>query len=99
MELSPEQLTVVQNILRKQFPAVEVRVFGSRVKGSSKPHSDLDLAIMTDSTIFPVKMAMLKEAFSESNLPFKVDCLDWAITSDSFKECINSCFEIIQSAN
>ncbi|WP_394808475.1 hypothetical protein [Nitrosomonas sp.] len=30
----------------------------------------------------------LAEAFAESNLPYKVDLVDWATTSEAFKQII-----------
>ena len=34
--------------------------------------------------------AAVQEAFSESDLPWKVDIVDWATTSQTFREIINS---------
>ena len=33
-------------------------------------------------------MADLKEAFRESDLPFKVDVIDWASTKENFRKLI-----------
>ncbi len=40
----------------------------------------------------------LKEDFEESDLPFRVDVLDWNRISDEFKKVINTRYEIIQKA-
>jgi uncharacterized protein len=88
LALSPQQLHEVLQILEQHAPGVEVRVFGSRVKGTAKPYSDLDLALMTSSPLTLAQQAVLNEAFDESSLPFKVDVLDWAATSANFQALI-----------
>ena len=40
-------------------------------------------------------LAALKEAFAESNLPFRVDVLDWATTSEVFRGIIEGAFEVV----
>ena len=81
----------------RRLPGVEVRAFGSRVHGENlKPFSDLDLAIISESLLDIGKLAELKEAFTESSLPFKVDLLDWSVTSERFKNLIGHNFCAIQ---
>ena len=50
--------------------------------------SDLDLALMTNEPLDIGRMTALKAAFTESNLPFRVDIVDWASTSESFRKVI-----------
>jgi predicted nucleotidyltransferase len=87
-DISPRDLAIVQDILRKHVPDREVWAFGSRVQGTARRYSDLDLAIITDAPLsFDVSGAM-KEDFSESDLPFRVDILDWAVTQDNFRAIV-----------
>lgn len=51
VDLQPEQWQIVQHILQKHVPGHAVWAFGSRVKGTAKPYSDLDLAIITDTPL------------------------------------------------
>jgi type I restriction enzyme S subunit len=88
IDISPNDLTTVKNILDKYVPEYEIRAFGSRVTWTAKESSDLDLVVMTDKPLATMRMADLKEAFSESDLPFKVDVVDWAATKEGFKEII-----------
>jgi predicted nucleotidyltransferase len=79
----------VKKVFSEHVPNYEVIVFGSRVSGPVKQYSDLDIAIRGAKPV-PIRvMAMLKTAFSESNLPFKVDVLDWHDISDSFRNVIS----------
>jgi predicted nucleotidyltransferase len=46
--------------------------FGSRVQGTAKPFSDLDLAVMGDVPLDFRQLADLKDAFAESDLPWLI---------------------------
>lgn len=52
---------------------------------------------MTDKPLSLEVHANLKDAFSESDLPWKVDIVDWALTSEQFRKIIQKQFEVIQS--
>ena len=77
--------------------ATGVRAFGSRVTGKVKPFSDLDLAVMGSEPLPASILADLKDAFSESDLPFKVDIVDWAETQDNFRSIIEAAYVVVQS--
>ena len=62
--------------------------FGSRAKHQPKPYSDLDLAIISDTALALSLLATLEHEFSESDLPFKVDIVDWATCSAEFRRII-----------
>lgn len=86
IDITPEERAIVLRILNEIVPDREVRAFGSRVTGKAKPFSDLDLAIMGDEPLSLETRAQLEEAFSESELPWKVDVLDWAQADKKFRE-------------
>ncbi|KXV18790.1 DNA polymerase beta subunit [Acetobacter malorum] len=88
IDITPEERAIVLRILNEIVPDREVRAFGSRVTGKAKPFSDLDLAIMGDEPLPLETRARLEEAFSESNLPWKVDILDWSLTENNFQKFI-----------
>ena len=73
-----------------------VRAFGSRVRWTARGSSDLDLVLMTEDSIDAGSMADLREAFTESDLPFKVDIVDWATTSGEFRRVIEEECEVLQ---
>lgn len=99
MFVEPQHLEMVKDILQKHVPNLEVWAFGSRVHGEHlKKFSDLDLAIISETQISFEMISALKNDFIESYLPFKVDVLDWASVSDSFKKIILERHEIIQTA-
>lgn len=88
IDITPEERAIVLRILNEIVPDREVRVFGSRVTGKAKPFSDLDLAIMGDESLPLETRARLEEAFSDSELPWKVDVLDWNLVDREFQEII-----------
>ena len=88
IELAQEQRMVVQEILSRIIPDRKVLVFGSRVTGKVKPHSDLDLVIMGDNPLQVRTMRQLRDAFDDSSLPFQVDLVDWAVAGEDFRKVI-----------
>ena len=86
----PDHAKIARDILIQHLPVgVSVRVFGSRAKGTAKPYSDLDLALKGKDRLPSAFLADLAEALSESDLPFKVDVLDWQSVAPSFREVID----------
>lgn len=75
-------------MLRQYAPAAEVWAFGSRARRCAKPYSDLDLMLVEEKPLSFSAMAELKEAFSESRLPYKVDVLEWASTEPGFRRIV-----------
>jgi len=88
IDVRPEDLEKVLAILDRHVPGREVRAFGSRVAGKAKPFSDLDLAVLGAEPLSASVLADVREAFRESDLPFKVDVVDWASTRESFRRII-----------
>ncbi|MHB1461581.1 MAG: nucleotidyltransferase family protein [Armatimonadota bacterium] len=88
VDIAPEHLQIVRDILNRHVPQHHVMVFGSRAKGTARRYSDLDLALMAESRLpFSVQCA-LEEEFEESDLPYRVDVIDFAGCSESFQRII-----------
>lgn len=98
VSVSAAQWFIVQGILEAHIPQREVWAFGSRVKGPVKAYSDLDIAVMGDTPLSIAKAADLAQAFSESDLPFKVDIVLWSETSDNFRRVITDNHAVIRLA-
>ena len=88
VQLSEAELAEVCRVLRRFVPDAKVWAFGSRVRGGSRPYSDLDLAIEGGQPLSLETMADLTAAFDEADLPFKVDLVDWATVAPSFRRII-----------
>ena len=80
---------LVLNILRANLPAsTKAWVFGSRATGRARRYSDLDLAIDAGRRLTLDEIAGLTEAFSDSDLPYKVDLIDWHDIDDRWRQTI-----------
>lgn len=88
--IAPKYLEIIRGILLKHVPDRKVLVFGSRATGTAKKYSDLDLAVIGDTPLTLGQLALLEHDFDESELPFKVDVVDWATTREPFREIIRN---------
>lgn len=99
IDLYPGYHQIVEHILRQYLPDYTVWAFGSRVSGTAKKYSDLDLAVITEEPLDFGLLGRVRDAFSESDLPFKVDLVDWAVTSREFQEIIRENHVIFRKKN
>ena len=97
--VSRKHLETIKRILAEYVGDCEVRTFGSRVTGTAKDHSDLDLAVVAGNKIKRRTKMLLREAFEESDLPFRVDVIDYNAVSDEFRAIIDAKYEILQKSN
>ncbi len=99
IDLPPQDLKTIKLILAEHVPDREVRAFGSRVTGTARPHSDLDLVIVGTVKLPQRLYYRLKEVFQESNLPFRVDILDWQRIAPEFRNIIEEKYVVVQKAD
>lgn len=88
LHLEPHHAAIIRSILDHHVPGHRIIAFGSRVAGTHRPASDLDLAIMTTTPLPFATITMLREAFADSELPFSVDIVDWSTLSPDFRQRI-----------
>lgn len=97
IDLDDCSLQLVRKILGQHLPGLEVRLFGSRVRGTARKYSDIDLVVVGPSAVPEQTLAALRDAFSDSDLPYKVDVLDWQSITPEFRKAIETQgFERIQ---
>ncbi len=97
MVMDADCLALVRQLLARHVPDVHVWAFGSRVQGNMKPHSDLDLALVSEQALPVDSLARLSLAFEESNLPFRVDLVEYATVTPAFRAIIEGNHEVIQT--
>lgn len=96
LHLSLNYQRIVKEILKKNIPNCKVIVFGSRITEHYKPHSDLDLCIMGTSPLALKTLASLREDFTESDLPIRIDIVDWATITPEFRAVIKkNCYPFL----
>ncbi|MFZ5594785.1 MAG: nucleotidyltransferase family protein [Pseudomonadota bacterium] len=98
LDLPQKYLQQVRALLRAHVPDAEVWAYGSRVSGGGHEASDLDLVLRNPQNLSEEtrSLAELKEAFSESNLPIRVDVLDWARIPPGFHREIERAHVVVQ---
>ena len=88
VDLRPDHWDIVRSALRRHVPDRKVLAFGSRAAWTAKDYSDLDLAIMGEEPLSLHAASALSEAFGDSDLPFRVDIVDWARIDEGFRATI-----------
>lgn len=96
IDLAPHCLALVKGILAEHIPDCEVRVFGTRVAGTAREYSDLDLAVVGEHALDWQTFGRLREAFEESTLPIRVDVLDWRSIPAEFRDEIRQNYVVLQ---
>ena len=98
LDLPQKYLIQVQALLHAHLPQAEVWAYGSRVNGDGHAASDLDLVLRNPRHPHTETGALdpLKEAFMESNLPIRVDVMDWARIPESFHREIEQAHVVVQ---
>ncbi len=99
IDIKPRDLETVKKILLRHVPDREVRVFGSRIAGKAKKFSDLDLAVMGENPLSLSLVSALAEDFTESDLPFKVDVVDWTTLKVPFRAIIEKEYTVVQNGD
>ncbi|MCP5463877.1 MAG: nucleotidyltransferase domain-containing protein [Deltaproteobacteria bacterium] len=96
IHLEEKHLAIVRSILSKHLDAaVEVLIFGSRVTGKHKPFSDLDLCLKGQTALDLKTIASLNDDFEDSDLPIRIDLVDWNNITPEFQKIIsNQCEQL-----
>ena len=87
IDVSASQRKTILELLEKYLSNTTAWGYGSRVKWTSRPQSDLDLVVFATPEQNR-KVSDLREAFEESNLPFRVDLFVWDEVPEQFRKQI-----------
>ena len=97
LDITAKQSKEIATLLSSYLPGVRIWAFGSRVKWSARPESDLDLVAFATPE-GKARIAELGEAFEECSLPFRVDLHVWRELPESFRKNIEAEFIVLQEA-
>ncbi len=78
--LSKKQIELIKSILEQHLTDIDdakAYIFGSRANGKFKEYSDIDIAIKSKNDKLPLLLSKMQDLLEESDLPFKVDLLNW----------------------
>ena len=98
LALIPRHREMLEALLQRHLPTADVWAYGSRVNGDCHEASDLDLVVRNPAAPedeLP-DLPDLKEALVESNLPIRVDVVDWARIPDTFRREIERAYVAVQ---
>jgi uncharacterized protein len=100
LNLKPDHLRLLLEVLKQHAPEAEVWAYGSRVNGEGHDGSDLDLVVRNPARLAePQKqLGALRDALGESNLPILVDVLDWARIPEDFRREIERQHVLVRAA-
>lgn len=87
LDIPPGPRQELLALLCQFIPGVAVWAYGSRVKGTARANSDLDLVVFTSPAQRPL-VSELRDALAESNIPFMVDLHVWDEIPEHFRRTI-----------
>lgn len=87
IDITADHKKALLALLKRHLPNTTAWVYGSRAKWTSRPQSDLDLVVFTTPDQ-ERQVSELREAFEESNLPFRVDLFVWDTVPEQFRKQI-----------
>ena len=89
IDITTEQRKIILSLLDKHLPNTTTWVYGSRAKWSARPESDLDMVVFPKPEQSD-QVFELREAFEESDLPFRVDLFAWDAVPEKFRKQITA---------
>ena len=85
LQMEPQDYQILQKILAKH--PYHFYAYGSRVKGTARKYSDLDLCYREEIPLSV--LSQIQEDFEESDLPFVVELVNWQHMRPRFREMIS----------
>jgi len=78
---------LIRNILLKHINSqnYSIFLFGSRATSRHTPFSDVDIGIEGKNRLPGHVMQEIKGDFEESNIPFRIDVVDFSMVGEDFK--------------
>ena len=82
-----ESLEFIRKTIRKHLPEEEYEafVYGSRADGTAQRWSDIDVGVRGEKQISGLLLENMREELEKSDIPYKVEVVDFAKVSDKFR--------------
>jgi uncharacterized protein len=87
--LLQSEINLIKTTVQKYLPESKVIIFGSRVLGTAKKFSDIDIAISNETKIKLEDLLNIKQEISD-NCEYLIDLIDTKSVSNNFLEVILS---------
>ena len=69
------------------------------MRGTARPSSDLDLCILSEKPLGFTLLGQVRDDFSGSTLPFRVDVVEWATVAEGVRGSIERDGVMVQEGN
>ncbi len=90
IQMTASERTMIVYILEYNLPDTTVWAYGPRVDGTSTKFSDLNLLVISKEPITDLSIFKLKTVFSNTDLPYKVNIVDWnSLSSEEQRNILN----------
>ena len=86
IDITTDQRKTVLALLASHLPNTTAWVYGSRVKWTASVQSPTWIWWFSHGQSKPAEFPNLREAFEESNLPFRVDLFVWDEVPEQFRK-------------
>ncbi|MEI6462126.1 MAG: nucleotidyltransferase domain-containing protein [bacterium] len=84
LDLNKKYLDILTEIINSSLPEESVAfIFGSRVDGTSKPTSDIDIGVKGIKDQKYLKLFLLKEKLNKAIIPYFMDVVDFDNENDT----------------
>ena len=97
-DIDAAQRKTVLALLERHLPNTAAWAYGSRAQWTARPQSDLDMVVFA-SPEQNGQVSHLREAFEESNLPFRVDLFVWDAVPEQFRRQIEAEHVVLVNGN
>ncbi len=87
INLDEKYINFIKASISRYLPDCKIFIFGSRVKGTAKKYSDIDIALNSKNLDENILLKIQNE-FENSTLPYEVDIIDINNISETFKNHI-----------
>ena len=90
---------LLRQLLQQHLPHAEVWAYGSRVNGDGHEASNLNLVVRQPADLKQetTQLEEMREALVESDLPIRVDVVDWAWIPATFHREIERAYVVVQA--
>ncbi len=97
--IEPRHLAMLKSLLHDTLPHAEIWAYGSRVTAQAHEASDLDLVVRNPTQLTQSVEGLLdaKEAIIDSDLPIRMDMVDWAEIPEHFHLEIGRAYVVVQA--
>ena len=97
--LEDRHLDFVLSVLKRNISDVDAKfyIFGSRVKGTNKKYSDIDIAVDLNGKKLDISiLGKIFLEFQDSTLPYEVDVVDLNSIDEKFRNLIKKDLVLLQ---